>query len=678
MLSKKFISLLESMKSPHNEMYEDRDERVERREERRRERREDKFGVSTSSTDGTTTEVEGDTDFKIRPFIRAVDQLKSQVQSEIFNIDQTIKNRESGSQSASTYKTKFNAILEIILKIVSKVDLIKDKEGRNLEANDLAEIKIFRGLYTTASNDFLAAQKEWSEKKLEADTKYLSDLKDTDTNNFIIGANKAFDEAKAMLNDLIRNSQSAGGTSGSSGTSGSADIATGDTIKGGKYAKDSKEGKIVIEVKKTIYAKFKKYLGKTKDWGIVYKSGVDKVSGTLLANTQAVIKGVKAGIADDYPKLKDDKTGDITPEFINTINKITESKENTSGRLITFENFIKSKVNEGFNQGAAEEAMSGGGGSSSGNNKPKTEKPKVPVPEYAATPFANDTEGNKFRAWVIKTHADWAKTNNLDSTGSKDNRYVRKAYQEFGEDYKKAVPDVVTEAALTNNEMDTIKKKIESYGTKAVLQFTVADKQPCILFYVGKQYAYLYNTRKVSYVTEEKKSFSGMYDSKTNIVTFSKDKSWDLKWVSKFTISEKLIMTTEESTKAAKADELLTKMSEMIVAKFKEVSFWKPFKGANDDEGLAQAAFGKWYGTKIEDAYYNPAIKRIKSLSNSKAKKALMLNIDAPTTMNMTDVRFSYDKLIKKLSGGTQDDTYRWSIFKSDGTSKAYSVDTDF
>ena len=94
MLSKNFISLLESMKSPYNEMYEDKDERRKKKEERRKERREEKFGVSTSDTDGTTTEVEGDTDFKIRPFIRAVDQLKSQVQSEIFNIDQTIKNRE--------------------------------------------------------------------------------------------------------------------------------------------------------------------------------------------------------------------------------------------------------------------------------------------------------------------------------------------------------------------------------------------------------------------------------------------------------------------------------------------------------------------------------------------------------------------------------------------------------
>ena len=198
MISKNFISLLESMKSPYNEMDEDKDARVEKREEKRRERREDKFGVSTNNTEGTTTEVEGSSDFKIRPFIRAVEQLKSQVQSEIFNIDQTINNRESGHESAAKYKSKFDIIMEIISKIISKIDLIKDKEGKNLEDKDIADVKIFRGLYSTASNDFLAAQKEWSETKLEGETKYLSDLKDTDTNNFLIGASKVFDEAKGI------------------------------------------------------------------------------------------------------------------------------------------------------------------------------------------------------------------------------------------------------------------------------------------------------------------------------------------------------------------------------------------------------------------------------------------------------------------------------------------------
>ena len=583
MLSKNFISLLESMKSPHNEMYEDRDERVERREERRRERREDKFGVSTSSTDGTTTEVEGDTDFKIRPFIRAVDQLKSQVQSEIFNIDQTIKNRESGHQSASTYKTKFNAILEIILKINSKIELIKDKEGRNLEAGtatdpaDSAEIKIFRGLYTTASNDFLAAQKEWSEKKSEADTKYLSDLKDTDTNNFIISANTAFDEAKAMLNDLIRNSQLAvNDKKGGEGTKdelvkGVPGLTDGAIIKGGKYAKNSREGKVVIAVKQAIYSRFRKYesLSKSKDWGIVYKSGVDNVSGTLLANTQNVIKLVKLGLSKDYPELSSDKTGDITPAFVNAISKVKvqESISNNTGRLISFQNFIKNKMNEDFDEEAVKNAISSGGSysNSGGNKSGNKDKPKVATPEYSATPFKNDTEGNTFRAWVIKNHADWAKTNNLDATGAKDNTYVRKAYQEFGADYKKSteVPAVVKKDVLTNAEMDTIKKKIESYGAKAQLQFTVADKQPCILFWSGKQYAFFYNTRKVTYKTSAGKSFSGIYDSKTNNVTFAKDKAWDLKYVAKFTISDRL--AGEKAEVAQKKDVYVAKSGEGYV-----------------------------------------------------------------------------------------------------------------
>jgi hypothetical protein len=542
------------MKSPYNEMNEDKDERVEKREERKRERREDKFGVSTSSTDGTTKEIEGASDFKIRPFIKSVEQLKSQVQSEIFGIQQILDNRGSGYQSARTYESKFNAILEIIDKITSKMNLIKDKEGRNLEPNDLADIKIFRGLYTTASNDFLAAQKEWAEKKLEDENKYLSDLKDTDTNNFIFSANKLFDEAKAMLNEFIRNSKIAGTTT-SSGAQGAGNLAAGDIIKGGKYTKDSKEGKIVIEVKKTIYNKFKKYLGKTKDWGIVYKSGVDNVSGTLLGNTQNVIKGVKAGLIDDYPELKSDKTGDITPAFVTIINKVSESKNNTSSRLITFENFIKSKITEAFNQDAAESAMSGRD-SSNNSGENNSDKPKVKVPEYSATPFKDETEGNTFREWVNKYQAEWAKSNNLDAKGPKDNTYIRKAYQEFSEEYKKSkeAPASVKKDKATNAEMDEIMKVIKGYGNKPILQFTTDTKEPVIAFSVkGKGYAHLFNTRTLIYNTSGGKSFSGIYDEKTNKVTFPEDKSFDLKSVVLFTISDELTSEKAETAQGKKA-----------------------------------------------------------------------------------------------------------------------------
>ena len=40
--------------------------------------------------------------------------------------------------------------------------------------------------------------------------------------------------------------------------------------------------------------------------------------------------------------------------------------------------------------------------------------------------------------------------------------------------------------------------------------------------------------------------------------------------------------------------------------------------------------------------------------------------------------RFQFDILIKKLYGGTSNDTYSWTIYKSNGTTKSYSVDTDF
>ena len=112
--------------------------------------------------------------------------------------------------------------------------------------------------------------------------------------------------------------------------------------------------------------------------------------------------------------------------------------------------------------------------------------------------------------------------------------------------------------------------------------------------------------------------------------------------------------------------------SQDVFSKFGETSFWKQFKGTfNDDEDAAVAAFSKWYGKTIEDAYYNPAINRIKQISNSNAKTNLLKNT---TEKN----RFQFDKLINKLYGSSGTDTYKWTIYKSDGTTKDYSVDTDF
>ena len=203
---------------------------------------------------------------------------------------------------------------------------------------------------------------------------------------------------------------------------------------------------------------------------------------------------------------------------------------------------------------------------------------------------------------------------------------------------------------------------------------TTGSGEPVILFYTGKVYGHIYNNYRVSYVNTEggKKVWWGTYKSDKEFVSFGAGKDFNLKSVVLCSITEKLSMTPEESEKMTKADSLLIKMSEMIIAKFGDTGFWKPFKGRiYDDEDAAVAAFSKWYGKTIEDAYYNPAINRAKQLTNSKGKTNLLKNT---TESN----RFQFDKLINKLYGSTSNDTYKWTIYKSDGTTKSYSVDTDF
>jgi len=56
---------------------------------------------------------------------------------------------------------------------------------------------------------------------------------------------------------------------------------------------------------------------------------------------------------------------------------------------------------------------------------------------YPATPFTNDTEGNKFRAWVNDNYPKYASQISLDRTGTFDNSFVRKAYAQYGSQYNK-------------------------------------------------------------------------------------------------------------------------------------------------------------------------------------------------------------------------------------------------
>lgn len=568
-ISKNFRLLMEDMRRtlPSNKSIdEDRDERVERREERRRERKEGRFSdPSVSATDrqyGVESSSAGK--FKINPFIKALEGLKNQIISKIVECDARIKTDQTGTGIvAQKYKQKYLSFLDRTASILGEIYSRKEKEGRNLESDDDAIIiKSFRDNYNAILTELDETSKTFT---VDIDTKaaeYLKGLKFKDITGPLAEADKLFAEASNKMSELLKMISQQVSSQVSGGNEGTSISELTDTIKGGvKYTPDSKEGKIVIEVKKAIYNKFKKYksLSGSNDWKVVYKS-YPNVSGTLLANTQAVIKAVKAGMAGDYPELKGDATGNITPTFIAALSKVQESKSPIPGKLISYENFLKSpKLTEGFDEEAAGASLSGTSSPKGSGSSVKTEKPKVVTPEYSATPFATEAESNKFREWVNKNKADWAKSNNLSITGPKNNNYIKKAYAEFGEEYKKSseAPKVVKQEVLTNAQMDEIKKKIESYGAKAELKFTIADKQPCIMFYNGKQYGFFYNTRKVTYATTAGKTFAGVYDSKTNMVKFAKGKAWDLKYVAKFTISDSL--SSESSETAQKKDVYVAK-----------------------------------------------------------------------------------------------------------------------
>jgi hypothetical protein len=565
-LSKKFRTLMEDMRRPvpsNRSIDEDRDERVERREERRRERKEGRFSDPSVNAQDRQYGVESSASgkFKISAFIKALEGLKNQIIAKIIECDARIKTDQTGTGIvAQKYKQKYLSFLDRTASLLGEIYSRKEKEGRNLEGDeDAIIIKAFRDNYNSILTELEESSKSFT---TDIDTKaaeYLKGLKFKEITAPLAEADKLFAAASMKIDELLQIINQQVNSAGSTGDQGSSSVSSiTDTIKGGvKYANDSKEGKVVIDVKKSIYQKFKKYksLSGSKDWGVVYKS-YPNVSGTLLANTQAVIKGVKAGLASDYPELKSDTTGNITPAFVSILAKVNESASSMPGKLISYEDFLKgSKITEGFDETAATSAMSGKSSRGSGSGNVGGTKSKVTVPEYSATPFTTEEEGNAFRTWVNQKHADWAKSNNLSAVGPMNNNYIRKAYNEFGSEYKKTkeAPKVVKKEPLTNAQMDSILKTIEGYGTKGEIKFTISGKEPCIYYYKNKQHGFIYNTGKISYRTEGGKLFGGTFNMETKTVKFDNGKAFSFESVVKFLISDNLSSESAENAQGKKA-----------------------------------------------------------------------------------------------------------------------------
>jgi hypothetical protein len=571
-LSKNFRALMEDMRRSipsSKSIDEDKDERVERREKRRRENTEDKFSDSsvTSKERQYGVEASASGKFRISAFIKALESLKNQIISKNVECTNRAQMEQSGTGLvAQKYNQKYLSLLDRLAGLLGEIYLRKEKEGRNLEGDeDAIIIKSFRDNYNSILTDFEQTTKSFN---TDIDTKaaeYLKGLKFKEITGPLEEANKIFAAATIKLTELrnmidLQNSSTSGaGASGASGSNGNVSTIT-DTIKSGvSYKKDSKEGIVVIEVKKAIYKKFEKYktLSGSNDWKVVYKS-YPNVSGSLLANTEAVIKGVKAGLAGDYEALKGDTTGNITPAFVSVLAKVNESSSNIPGKLISYNDFIKSpKLAEAFDEVAAGKAISGGSSSGS-KSRSSSGSPKAEAPQFNATPFTTDAEGNNFRAWVNQKHADWAKSNNLSAAGPKNNNYIRKAYQEFGEEYKgtKAAPESVkTEESFTNKQMKDLIDKAKNAGANCHAQLT--DNGDVILYFHSKdgmEYGHIYNNMKTYYRAESGKIFSGKYIPGKNMVTFDEgNKSFSFDSVVKTQITNSLSSESAENAQGKKA-----------------------------------------------------------------------------------------------------------------------------
>lgn len=694
--SKKFLSLLENMRSSNYIMEDDAATGKETKKEKT-----GFFGDRTSTgksqrrSDNKETRLEdkftkGDK-FVIRAYIKAVDLLQGQVLATRIDIFNTIKNKMSGSKYGDPILRSADTLLTLVVSLKRNAEKTAQSEGSRLEvSSNASEIESFQNAYSKYEAEYEEIQKKWNEAKIKEQDEKPVLAANQNIEKSLNVAKKFFAEAQADFTSSFsefvpKKTDDKKDDSKESGTkTGGDEITT--TIKQGTTPK-GKDAEIVIEVKKLIYDKLSKAKAFTSEkfWKEVYKN-YPNITAIFGPNTGTLIKSVKAII------LKDDPTSDINPLFYRTLKTTTitikESVDNNWGKLLSFESFMKSKINENDGEvvidlsqisSAIKKAKESSTSSSSNKSKSKSSSSsgsssgKSNVPEDPATPFKTKDAGNKFREWVNKKYPDWAKENSLDASGSENNSYIRKAYVEYGEEYNKATstPEV---KKIEGKEMNTLLAKLKKYSSKVQLQLTTSTGDPVILFYSGKAYGHLYNNYQVIYTNTDggKKQWTGTYDPAKEMVTFPGGKSWKLEYVVKCTITEGLSMDKETLDKVNKANELLVKMSDMIVAKFGDTGFWKPFKGRiNDDEDAAVAAFSKWYGKTIEDAYYNPAINRIKQVSNSKAKTNLLKNT---TESN----RFQFDKLINKLYGSSGTDTYKWTIYKSDGTTKSYSVDTDF
>jgi len=547
--SGKFISLMENMKSDSSSenlvekrdktgTFRDREKTAAGKSSEREKRREERRGENFLTGN----------EMNLKSFLRSLESLKSQIVAENSGVYNSVNNKSEGSKYGLPIMRGLEATLKNVLDLIASVTSKMSREGNFLDmTKNSADMESYRTLYKKAQEDYAKYAEEWIEATRKDRSERPIDNKNKEIEASITSATTFFNKAKELFikNSTIFASKVTGSSSTSTSTAstpGAASISS--TIKQRDAEYTGADGDIVKEVKKLIYDKFNKYTQFTSspDWKAVYKK-YPTVSGTLRKNTANVIIAAKIALSGDYKDLEGDKVGTITPNFYKFLKaSLNENKLTGTGKIASFEFFMKNRTNEELNLDGASTFLKSPSSSSSSSKSSGSGKLKVVKPTYSATPFKTKEEGNKFREWVNKNHPDWAKSNSLDATGPQDNTYIRKAYAEYGDAYSKDKTVTVKPEIkkMTGVEMNALKAKIEGLTSKSGKKITVkivltTDAGEPAIYYGywngnASSYGHFYNNKRVTFKSTSGKKYMGTYNSSTDkIVMDGSKKSVSLK-----------------------------------------------------------------------------------------------------------------------------------------------------
>ena len=169
--SKKFLSLLESMKSS-NVIMEDGESGTAKKERRGLFGDKTSTGKSQSRSDRREQRLEDkftkNDKFVINAYIKAVEMLKGQVLATRIDIFNTIKNKLAGAKYGDPILRSADTLLSLMINLKINAEKLAKQEGSRLEMTEnSAEIKSYQDAYTKNEQEYEDLKRKWDEAKIK-------------------------------------------------------------------------------------------------------------------------------------------------------------------------------------------------------------------------------------------------------------------------------------------------------------------------------------------------------------------------------------------------------------------------------------------------------------------------------------------------------------------------------